>query len=344
MKTKVMMVGTFLSSTRHYRSVCEEIALHLSSAGWFVMTTSDKPGRLRRLVDMVQTVWRQRDGYSVAQVDVYSGMSFIWAEAVCWTLQRTRRPYVLTLHGGNLPRFARRWPRRVRRLLRSAKAVTTPSRYLYEQMQAYRKDLLLIPNALDMRAYPFRLRRKAKPALVWLRAFEETYNPSMGPKIVALLAPDFPEIRLTMIGPDKGDGALQRTREKATELGVMDRLSLPGAVSKSEVPEHLELGDIFLNTTNVDNTPVSVVEAMACGLCVASTNVGGLPYLLEEGKTALLAPPGNAEALADCVRRILTEDGLAERLSRNSRVQVEHFDWSVILPQWESLLCSAARS
>ncbi len=63
------------------------------------------------------------------------------------------------------------------------------------------------------------------------------------------------------------------------------------SVEKSEVPAWLAKGDIFLNTTNVDNTPVSVIEAQAAGLCVVSTNVGGIPFLLENGKDALLVPP-----------------------------------------------------
>jgi glycosyltransferase involved in cell wall biosynthesis len=102
-------------------------------------------------------------------------------------------------------------------------------------------------------------------------------------------------------------------------------------------------GDIFLNTTNVDNTPISVIEAMACGLCVVSTNVGGLPYLLENEEDALLVAPGDPEAMATAVRRLLTDAELAERLSRNARRKAEQFDWSVILPRWQALLRLAAK-
>jgi glycosyltransferase involved in cell wall biosynthesis len=98
-----------------------------------------------------------------------------------------------------------------------------------------------------------------------------------------------------------------------------------------------------LNTTNVDNTPISILEAMACGLCVVSTSVGGIPYLLEHEHDALLVPPNDPEAMAIAVRRLLTEPGLAERLSRNGRQKAEQFDWSIILPQWEALLISVAQ-
>jgi glycosyltransferase involved in cell wall biosynthesis len=99
-------------------------------------------------------------------------------------------------------------------------------------------------------------------------------------------------------------------------------------------------GDIFLNTTHVDNTPVSVLEAMACGLCVVSTNVGGIPYLLEDEYDDLLVTSDDPVAMTTAVRRLLIEPGLAPRLSRNARQKAEQFDWSNILPQWEALLTS----
>ena len=68
-----------------------------------------------------------------------------------------------------------------------------------------------------------------------------------------------------------------------------------------QVPSELNEFDIFLNTTFVDNTPVSVLEAMACGLCVVSTDVGGLSFLLEHEGDALLVPPDNPKAMAAAV-------------------------------------------
>lgn len=339
----VLVIGNFLSRSRTYRSVCEDLAEQLAGRGWAVVTASSQPARLPRLLDMVGTAWRRRYDYDVAQVDVFSGPAFLWAEAVCWTLRRARKPYVLTLHGGNLPRFARRWPGRVRHLLRSAATVTTPSRYLLEAMTPYRADLILLPNPLDLPAYPFQKCAAPRPRLVWLRAFHETYNPAMAARVVALLRPDFPNVTLTMIGPDKGDGSREHVALVAAELGVADCVTLGAGVPKGEVPARLSGGgDIFLNTTNVDNTPVSVLEAMACGLCVVSTNAGGLPYLIEDGSNGLLVPVDDPKRMADAVRRVLTEPGLAERLSRGARATAEGCDWGSLLPRWEHLLGSSA--
>lgn len=339
----VLMIGNFLSQTIcGTRGVCEDFSDRLKESGYQIFTASDRPGRLSRLLDMVNVTWRKRNQYTVAHVDVYSGRAFLWAEAVCWTLRRAGKPYILTLRGGNLPVFAKRWPRRVRHLLRSAAAVTTPSRYLLEQMAIYREDLLLQPNPLDLEQYGFRLRSKPQPRIMWMRAFHKIYNPTLAPKVVASLVQDFPDIQSTMLGPDKGDGTLQATQNLARGLGVDDRISFPGAAPKTLVSDWLNRGDIFLNTTNVDNTPVSVLEAMACGLCVVSTNVGGIPYILEHEKDALLVPPNDPEALAAAIRRLLEDSDLAESLSMNARRKAEQFDWSGILPQWESLLMSVA--
>jgi glycosyltransferase involved in cell wall biosynthesis len=337
-RLSALFVGAFVTGTQGTRGISEDVSIHLASSGWNVTTTSRRTGRLGRLVDMLSTCWRERDRYQVAAVDLYSGPAFSWAEAVCWMLRRAHKPYVLTLHGGLLPDFSAAHKERVRKLLASADAVTAPSRYLIEQMKEYRDDLLLIPNALDTASYPFRLRSVAAPRLIWLRAFHDLYNPVLAVGVLARLKQDFPNIHLTMIGPDKGDGSLQKTRQEAESLGVSAHLTLAGSLPKQQVPEKLAEADIFLNTSGADNTPVSVMEAMACGLGIVSTNVGGIPYLLSSETDALLVPPDDVNAMTAAVRRILEQPSLAERLSLHARRNAARFDWEAITPQWDRLL------
>jgi glycosyltransferase involved in cell wall biosynthesis len=339
----VLLVGNFLSASISTRSVCEDLADRLESARWSVIRTSAYQNRVRRLADMLLTTWRNRHRYYVAQMDVYSGLSFIWAEVVCRLLRQLGKPYILTLHGGNLPVFARQSPERVRRLLRSAAAVTTPSRYLWEEMRPYRDPLILLPNPLDISAYCFEPRQHPRPEMMWLRAFHTIYHPALAVEVVARMVGQFPDIHLTMIGPDKHDGSREETLHRAAENGVADRIEFAGQIAKADVPRRIKQGDIFLNTSRVDNTPISVMEAMASGLCVVSANVGGIPYFLEDGRDSLLVPSDDAVAMADAVRRILTEPGLAESLSRAARAKVEQHDWSQILPQWETLLASESK-
>lgn len=338
MKPGVLLVGNFLSHAGGSYQVCEALASRLVAAGWPVLTVSDQRNRVLRLADMLLTIWRRRSQYQVAQVDVFSGPSFLWAEWSARLLHRLGKPFVLTLHGGNLPSFANQHPTRARRLLNAAAKVTTPSAYLHEAMRPFCDGLVLLPNALDLARYEFRVRPAPRPTLVWLRAFGQIYNPSLAVQVLAALLKEFPQARLQMIGPDKGDGSIDSLRTETRKLRVETRVELIGGVPKHEVPAYLNRGDLFLNTSNVDNTPVSVIEAMACGLCVVSTDVGGMPYLVDHERDGLLVPPNNSLAMAKAAHRILTQPLLAERLSQNALEKARQFDWTRILPQWESLL------
>lgn len=333
----VLVLGNFLSASLGLRGVCEDFAEKLGEAGWHVHTASNKPGRILRMMDILGAVWLKRKEYDFATLDLFSGMAFVWAELAAFLLARLGKPYILILHGGSLPEFARRWPDRVTRLLGSAACVTAPSAFLLERMRPYRRDIRFLPNPIDLTRYGYRARSAISPNFVWLRAFHEIYNPSLCVKVFDDVRCQHPSAQLTMLGPDKADGSFEKARDLAKSLGADANILWPGKIPNKDVPAWLEKSDIFLNTTNVDNTPISVIEALACGLCVVSTNVGGIPYLLTHNENALLVPPDSPAEMGNAINRLLLEPGLSERLSVNARRKAEQFDWKVILPQWERL-------
>ncbi len=339
----VLLVGNFLSGRGGSRGVCEDLAERLAASGLLVHTTSRRRRRTLRLADMLAAIALKRHAYAVAQVDVYSGRAFFWAEAACSLLDRLGKPYLLTLHGGGLPQFAARWPRRVRRLLAGARTVTSPSRFLQRELSGYHREVELLPNPIDLAAYPYRPRVRPGPELLWLRAIHEVYNPGMAVAVLARVRTVYPAARLVMFGPVKQAAAQQRLELFAAELGVLSAVHFGGGIPKPEVPTALERGDIFLNTSNVDNAPVSVLEPMAAGLPVVSTDAGGIPDLLSDGEHALLVPTGAAEAMAAAVCRLREDDGLAAALSDRARRLVEGLDWPHVLPRWLALLHQAAR-
>lgn len=336
----VLIVGNFLSATDSTRSVGEELTLRLRTQGWSVLSCSSKKIRIARLFDMLWTTISKVNSYSIAIVEVYSGNAFYWAECVSFLLKLLRKTYVLVLHGGGLPEFALHNPGRIANLLRSANAVVTPSKWIASSMVWWRPDIRVIPNAIELACYPFRLRETAVPYLCWLRAFHDIYAPWITVEVLDALRNDFPDIKLDMIGPDKKDGSFEKTLSLIHQNGVENNVHIVGGVPKADVPNWLEKADIFLNTTRYESFGVAVLEAAACGLPIVSTGVGELPYLWQNENNALLVPLDDSKAMAKAVRRILTEPGLAERLSSNARKKAEQYDWSLILPEWISTLDS----
>jgi glycosyltransferase involved in cell wall biosynthesis len=90
---------------------------------------------------------------------------------------------------------------------------------------------------------------------------------------------------------------------------------------------------LFLNPSLVDNMPISVLEALASGVPVVSTRVGGVPYIVEHGKTALLVPPGDAGAMARALLELLGNPAQAERLARAGRESVHQYTWLNVRPR-----------
>jgi len=338
LKPGLLWIGNHLSKTKGGTAASEDVIARLRQHGWRINSSSDQRNQILRLVEMIGTAVKKRAEYDVGIIDVFSGRAFRYAEILARLLTQLGKPIVLVLHGGALPEFQVKHPERVRHLLAQARVVVSPSQYLARGLAFLRSDIIHIPYGLDLEGYEFRERTQVRPSLCWLRAFHKIYNPVMAVECLALLRPEFPTAHLQMVGPDKGDGTLELTRARARELGVQDALTLVGPVARALVPHRLRQGDIFLNTTNIDNAPVSVIEAMACGLCVVSTNVGGIPYLLKGNQDALLVPPRDPVAMAERVKHILKDRELAGHLSRNAGQKAEAFDWSNVLPKWDALL------
>ncbi len=343
-RAAVMLVGNFLSRHGASRQVCEDLAEHLRGDGWRVLTVSSRRNRAARLIDMLATPLARRGDFDVAQVDVFSGPSFMWAELVAAELRLLHKPFVLTLHGGNLPVFARKHPVRVAGLFRKASLVTAPSSYLAEALSRFCDRIEVLPNGMDLSSYPFRCRAKPLPRMVWVRSLHRMYDPETAVRVLQRVLDAFPEAGLDMVGPDKGDGSLTRCRQLAASLGLGDHIRFVGGVPKRQVPGLLDQNDIFLNTTTVDNAPVSVLEAMACGLVVVSTNPGGLPYLIDDAANGYLVAPGDCEAMAGRVIEACSGRLNAGSVSCQGRALAATRDWPLVTARWGSLLRSLCGS
>jgi glycosyltransferase involved in cell wall biosynthesis len=92
--------------------------------------------------------------------------------------------------------------------------------------------------------------------------------------------------------------------------------------------------DVALNPSRVDNMPNSILEALASGVPVVSTQVGGVPYMVDHGRTALLVPPQDPQTMAEAIARLLRDRELAHRLASAGLHAVQQFGWPAVKDQW----------
>jgi glycosyltransferase involved in cell wall biosynthesis len=150
-------------------------------------------------------------------------------------------------------------------------------------------------------------------------------------KIIEVIIKKGITAELCMVGPDK-DGSLTKCKEYAHRNKLL--VTFTGKLSKDEWISLSRDYDIFINTTNFDNMPVSVIEAMALGLPVISTDVGGMPYLIEHNKTGVLVPPNDETVFVNAIYDLISNPEKASSLAKNARKYVEQFDWEIVKYKW----------
>lgn len=285
---------------------------------------------------MLWLVFSNRKAADFVLIDTYSTQNFWYAVAVGKFCRLLKLKYIPILHGGELPARLQRSSEASKKLFGNAFLNVAPSLYMKTLFQqAGIVNVKYIPNSIHLENYRYTERMSVQPKLFWLRAFAKIYDPMLAIKVLEELLPDYPAAELCMLGPKKDESyneCLKYVRRKNLPV------KLKGRLSKSEWINISEDYDIFLNTTGIDNTPVSVIEAMALGLPVVSTNVGGLPYLISADIDGILVPPKDPSRMAAAVKNILKDPDRRLQRTRAARKKVETFDWRLVKRQWISLL------
>lgn len=335
-KPRICVVGQLIGmKAGHITTQGQIVAELLAGDGYEVTRVSSKLNRVLRLCDVILTVFRRRHAVDVLMIEVYSGLSFVLADAASWLGKVLKIPVIFVLHGGSLPEYADTHPKWVNRVLDRGKLLVAPSEYLAMEMTDRGFDVRVVPNVVSISKDQFRLRRKLAPKLLWMRSFHPLYNPRMAVEVLAEVKAKRPDATLVMAGVDKGmEGEV---RNHATDMGLRDSVRFPGFLDAEAKAREFSESDIYLNTNTIDNMPVSVVEACAFGLPVVATNVGGLPHLITHEVNGMLVPNGDTDAAADAIEKLLSDSELAERLSRNGRQLAERSDWRTVRGMWERL-------
>lgn len=332
----ILYLGNKLSHHGLTKGVIETLGPQLEREGYSVTYAGTKKNIIYRLFEMLIAVFRNRKTVDYVLIDTYSSTAFWYAWLSAMFCRFFNIKYIHILHGGSLPDRLKRSKWFCDRIFMYSYANVAVSGYLKYYFEKAGYQAIMIPNNIDIAQYPFKRRTTLKPRLLWVRSFHRQYNPNMAADVLAMLLKDYAEAELCMVGPDK-DGSMQEFKNYCTQLGITEHVKVTGLLSKPEWHTLSEDYDIFINTTHVDNTPVSVIEAMALGLLVVSTNVGGLPFLLEDGKDALLVNKGDAEAMYKSVKSLIDNTTLSSVLVDNARAKAASFDWEVVKELWKSL-------
>ncbi|NRD20539.1 glycosyltransferase family 4 protein [Winogradskyella eckloniae] len=332
----VLYIGNNLKSKKSNISSIQTLGPLLESEGYTVFYASSKNNKILRLLDMLSRVLKLKNTIDVVLIDTYSTHNFYYALLVSQLCRVLKIAYIPILHGGNLPSRLKRNPKLSGLIFNYAKHNVAPSLYLKNEFEAFGfHDIIYVPNAIKIEAYPFNCNTIEYPKLLWVRSFSEIYNPTLAISILSELKKTEPEAKLCMVGPD-ADGSLAAIKQRVFDLNL--NVEFTGKLTKQEWISRSKDFNIFINTTNVDNTPMSVIEAMALGMPVVSTNVGGLPFLISDKTDGLLVLPNDVEAFVNAILKIKTDTALRAQLVLNARQKVESFSWKTIKPQWDAVL------
>lgn len=335
----ILYFGNKLSRHGYTPTYIESLTSDLS-VNYNVLSSSDKRNIVLRMLDMFFFFLSYVKKSDIILIDTYSTKAFYFAVVISQLSRLFNKVYIPILHGGNLPERIKNNKWLSKQIFKNSIINVAPSHYLYEKFAAHNYNVLYIPNAIEIGKYQFRIRENIKPNLLYVRSFHKIYNPLMAVRVFALLKRKYPETILCMVGPDK-DGSQEEVLKLAQELNVQENLLTPGYMSKKDWHELAKSYHIFINTTDHDNTPLSVIEAMALGLPVISTNAGGVPFLIENNVTGLLVERNDDKGMAEAINRLIKDPSFANELAVNARKKVGKFDWQVVKYDWYNLIDTA---
>ncbi|MDX1940147.1 MAG: glycosyltransferase [Saprospiraceae bacterium] len=335
MKT-ILYIGNKLSKHGYTPTTIETLGPLLESTHQ-VYYASEKKNQLLRLFDISWSCIRWHRKVDIVLIDTYGTSAFYIALTVSFICRLVKLHYIPILHGGNLPLRLQNSPLLCQWIFKYSYQNVAPSGYMQAIFSKHGYGSQIIPNPINIYKYSFKYRENIYPRILWVRSFAELYNPDMAIQVLKQLLNNYPEATLCMIGPDKY-GSLERCKRLAQDLAIIESVTFPGKMSKFDWHQLSKNYDIFINTTNVDNAPVSVIEAMALGLPIVSTSVGGIPFLFENRKEGFMVEVGNVDEMVNTIEFLLKYPTEVARISFNARQKSMEWAFENVKTKWDNLL------
>lgn len=342
----VCLVGPLPPPSGGMANQCEQLARLLRSEGVSVeLVRTNPPYRpgwvthlpfvraIFRLIPYLCQLWQAVGRSDVVHVMANSGWAWhLFAAPALAIAHRRGRASVVNYRGGLADSFLSRSPR-VREQLRRAALCITPSVFLQRVFRHHGLTTEVIPNIIDLARFCPSERREfgAAPHVVVTRNLEPIYDIPTALRAFATVRSSFPEARLTVAGSGP---ELQRLQTLAAGLGLSAAVNFTGRIDNDQLPKLYAQADCMLNPSTADNMPISILEALASGVPVVSTDAGGIPDLVTHEQTALLVPVGDPDALAVQALRVLQDRAMATQLRKQGLAHVQQFAWRKVHVQW----------
>jgi glycosyltransferase involved in cell wall biosynthesis len=285
---------------------------------------------LFRLAPYLQTLWRTTREAEIVHVMANSGWAWHFFAAPAVRIARLRgRPAIVNYRGGGAEAFLSRQSLLVRPTLRRASHVIVPSAFLGFVFRSHGIATEIVPNIVDLTRFRPAERREPGWNIVVARNLEDIYDIPTVLRAFARIRELHRQARLTVVGSGPARASLERIVD---ELGLRPAVTFSGRLDNECMADVYRGADLALNASRVDNMPISLLEAMATGVPIVSTNAGGIPDMVDNGRTALLVPIGDPEAMAAAALRVLDDAELSRSLRDAGIDAARKYSWERVRP------------
>lgn len=353
---RVGLVGPLPPPSGGMANQCQQLIRLLQSEGVhveFVQTNSpyqpywvSRIPMLRavfRLVPYLAHLWRAAGRVNVMHILANSGWAWHLFAAPAMIIARLRAtPVIVNYRGGGADAFFAQAPKHVLRMLGKASMRVTPSVFLQRVFANRGLNADVIPNIIDLACFTPKPPRAFgnSPHIVVTRNLEPIYDLPTAIRAFATIKKTFAGARLTVAGSGP---ELAKLQALVSTLQLTDSVQFSGRIDNASIPALYASADCMVNSSTVDNMPISILEAFASGVPVVSTCAGGIPDMVEHGVSGLLVPIGNTEAMAREVIRILQNPGIASGLRQAGLAEAGKYAWPQVRTKWlDAYIRSAA--
>ena len=237
---------------------------------------------------------------------------------------------VVNYRGGLAESFLARAAKQVAYSLKRSDALVVPTEFLQKVFHQFGWLSDIIPNILDERVFrPFEILNE-KLVIVVTRNLEALYDNESAIRAFAIIKNSIPEAELVLCGEGPEKNRLQALTQ---ELAIDHSVQFAGRLNREQLLSTLKKARVVLNPSTADNSPNSLIEAMACGLPIVSTNAGGIPVLCRDQQEALLVNVADVHAMASAIMRVHADGTLRETLIANGLKRARVFYWSSVRQQ-----------